>query len=153
MRVSVATRPVRDIMTHAPRTVEPSTPIGTLRELFERHDYNLFPVVSGSRLLGVVSKLDLLMAFRPGRRRHLSDVGAGPRRTVRDLMCRGLVVLEPGQLVERAVDLMVEHGMCALPVVERHPDGLSLVGIVSRGDVLRCLDVDEASREPEATAS
>jgi CBS domain-containing protein len=146
-------RTVRDIMAGTPVTVSPDLTIPALLELFEAHDFNLFPVVAENHLLGVVSKLDLLMAFRPGRRRHLSDVDARRRRTVRDIMSRGLVVVEPDHPVTRAVDLMVEHGMRALPVVERHPDGLRLLGLVSRGDALRCLVPGEVMSRAEAVAS
>jgi CBS domain-containing protein len=46
--------------------------------------------------------------------------------------------------VVKAVDLMVEQGLHSLPVVLRGPAGPTLVGIVSRKDVLRCLTVGGA---------
>ena len=52
----------------------------------------------------------------------------------------GVFTLEPGQLLEAAIDLMIETRLRSLPVVERPRGGAPrLVGMVSQGDVLRAL--------------
>jgi CBS domain-containing protein len=57
-------------------------------------------------------------------------------------MNRGIIAVEPDESVIAALDLMIETRRRSLPVVERHPAGPVLAGMVSRTDVLRCLTVD-----------
>jgi CBS domain-containing protein len=69
----ITERPIRAIMTPAPVSVRPETTIGELKALFERYDFNAFPVVDAQGILrGLVSKLDLLRAFRPDKRRGVA---------------------------------------------------------------------------------
>ena len=56
-------------------------------------------------------------------------------------MSRGIVALEPHESVVAALNLMIEAQRRSLPVVERHPAGPILVGMVSRSDVFQCLSV------------
>ena len=66
MKKRIESKAVREIMTPAPVTVRPDTSISDLKALFERYDFNAFPVVDEVGVLrGLVSKLDLLRVFRP----------------------------------------------------------------------------------------
>ncbi|MBN2251220.1 MAG: CBS domain-containing protein [Candidatus Altiarchaeota archaeon] len=53
--------------------------------------------------------------------------------TVKDIMTRDLVHVEPGDLATKARSIIRKHGYRALPVLEKG----RLAGIVSRGDILR----------------
>lgn len=142
MEKRVEERPIREVMTPAPVTVTPMTPLAELQEVLERHDYNALPVVDDTGLLlGMVTSLDLLAAFRPNRRRSAPGLETNPAERVEHVMRRGLVTVGPDDPVVKAVDLMVEQGLHSLPVVVRGPAGPALVGIVSRKDLLRCLTV------------
>ena len=58
---------VHEVMSAVPVTVAPSTSLTDLLTLFDRHDYNAFPVVGqGGELVGIVSKLDVLRRFVAG---------------------------------------------------------------------------------------
>ena len=143
MEKRVEERPVREVMTPAPVTVTPMTSLAELQDIFERHDYNALPVVDDQGLLtGMVTKLDLLAAFRPNRRRLTPGLETSPAERVEHIMRRGLVTVGPDDPVVKAVDLMVEQGLNSLPVVVRDETGPTLVGIVSRKDVLRCLTIE-----------
>lgn len=50
-------------MTSAVETVTRQVTMLELETLFERHDFNAFPVVEGGKMLGIVTKLDFLRAF------------------------------------------------------------------------------------------
>jgi CBS domain-containing protein len=117
---------VHEVMTPYPVTVAPTTSIGDLLARFDRHDFNTFPVVDErGRLVAIVSKLDvldLLLAGRGPANAHTMD----PTR-VADLMRAD------------AGALMVALKLRSLPVVERRGGRPTLVGILSRGDVLRGL--------------
>jgi CBS-domain-containing membrane protein len=52
----------------------------------------------------------------------------------RDVMTRDLVTVRPGTSVKSAVQILVDHGFAAVPVVDGED---RLVGIVSEADVLR----------------
>ena len=55
---------VHDIMSTSPVAVELRHLSVSLLALFDRYDFNAFPVVGqGNRLLGIVSKLDVLEVF------------------------------------------------------------------------------------------
>ena len=129
-------------MTPSPVSVRPETTIAELKALFERYDFNAFPVVDEQGILrGLVSKLDLLRVFRPDKRRGLAGLLPLWAERVEEVMSRGIVALEPHESVVAALDLLIEAQRRSLPVVERHPAGPILVGMVSRSDVFQCLSV------------
>jgi CBS domain-containing protein len=138
MQKRIESKAVREIMTPAPVTVRPDAGISDLKALFERYDFNAFPVVDELGVLrGLVSKLDLLRVFRPDwRRGGVSGVLALWAERVDDIMSRGIVAVEPDEPVETAVDLMIETRRRSLPVVERRAEGRVLVGMLSRTDLL-----------------
>jgi len=56
-------RKVTEIMTPAPYTVGEATPLTEVVQLMERHQIKRVPVVYGRRLVGIVSRADLLRAL------------------------------------------------------------------------------------------
>jgi CBS domain-containing protein len=53
----------RQFMRLDVKTVSRRTTMRELSELFERHDFNAFPVLEEGKMLGIVSKFDFLRAF------------------------------------------------------------------------------------------
>jgi CBS domain-containing protein len=136
----VTTMPVHEVMTRAPITVAPLTSIPDLIALFDRHDFNAFPVVDdGGIVRGIVTKLDVLRLLRPDQNFWLPAFAGVSSARVEDIMRRGVVSVEGTEPVVVAADLMVETRLRSLPVVQRKPEGPMLVGIVSQGDLLRGL--------------
>lgn len=134
------TTPVHEVMTHTPITVSPDTTVGDLMALFDRHDFNAFPVVDDrSVLLGIVSKLDVLRLFRPDASFRIPDLARISATRVRDIMRPGVITLEPEEALVGAADLMVETRLRCVPVVRRQSGVPVLVGVVSQGDLLRRL--------------
>jgi CBS-domain-containing membrane protein len=132
--------PVADVMTHQPVSVPLGATVGDVMALFDRHDFNAFPVIdTGAVVHGIVTKLDLLRAFRPDPSFQVSDVARLSAGRVEDIMRRGVVTVAPGDPAFRAADLMVETRLHSLPVVEHKGVGPVLVGIVSQADLLRAL--------------
>jgi CBS domain-containing protein len=120
--------------------VHPQTSIADLRALFDRFDFNAFPVVDEQGVLcGIVSKLDLLRSFRPDRRRGMAGLWALWAEHVEEIMSRGIIDVEPDEPVVAAVDLMIETRQRSLPVIERRAVGKVVVGMISRKDLLQCL--------------
>jgi CBS domain-containing protein len=56
-------RRVKEIMTPNPYTVTEATPVTEVVQLMERHRIKRVPVVCGRRLVGIVSRADLLRAL------------------------------------------------------------------------------------------
>ena len=134
---TVVTR-VHDIMSSAPTSVHTSTTIEQLLELFDRHDFNAFPVTNAANeLVGIVTKVDLLRALR------LTDEHEGRARaktsemSVGEIMRASVVSVDGEAPIGVAADAMVETGLRSIPVVLNRGDRPELVGMVSRGDVIR----------------
>jgi CBS domain-containing protein len=131
---------VHEIMSMTPITVGPATSVNELLAQFDRHDFNAFPVLDDTgRLLGIISKLDVLELFlagEPSAGAAMENLGAV---RVEDLMHPEIVSVEARAPISTAGAIMVANNLRSLPVVERHDDHLTLVGMVSRGDVLRGL--------------
>jgi CBS domain-containing membrane protein len=131
---------VHDTMSTSPVTVEPTTSIGQLLVLFDRYDFNAFPVVGqGNRLLGIISKLDVLRLLLGRGRSTPSATDVSTSTYVADVMRRRAVSVAPRDSVATAGNLMVVMNLRSLPVVERQDGRPVLVGMLSRGDVLRSL--------------
>lgn len=140
MSPHATTMPVYEVMTRAPVTVTPSTTVAELMTLFDRHDFNAFPVLDAKGVVsGIVTKLDVLRMLRPDQNLAVPGFATLGSGRVGDIMRRGVVCVEAEDPVVVAADLMVETRLHSLPVVRRNGGGPKLMGIVSRGDLLRGL--------------
>ena len=124
--------PVQNVMTGRVVLVFQEVPMAEVRSIATRYDYNAFPVVtSEGRLVGMVTKGDLLRVFREGLGNP--DVWLQP---VSRWMAHGVLALRPKDSVETAVTLMVDSGFRSLPVID---DDGKVVGIVSRNDLMQAI--------------
>jgi CBS domain-containing protein len=124
---------------HMTRDVTTVTRELTVRELgamFDRDDFNTYPVEEDGQIAGIVTKFDMLkcFAFTPSQMvpRYADLMG----RTVADLMISDFIYIRPDTKLTRVLQLMVEHRIRSIPVL----DGDSrLTGIIAREDILRAL--------------
>jgi CIC family chloride channel protein len=136
---------VREAMSKAVVTLSASDrPAEALAQLTSRGSamaHQGFPVMDGERVVGVVTRWDLL----EGTTANVA--------TVRDLVKRPVVVVSDGSSLREAADQLVRAGVGRLPVVSQ-ADPSKLVGILTRSDLLsaheRRLDaaVPQVSRLP-----
>ena len=148
-----ATMPILEVMTSEPITVRPETTVEELLTLFDRHDFNAFPVVAADGTLrGIVSKLDVLHLLHPDEQFRLPDPKTIAATPVSTIMRPGALTIEAEDPVVVAADLMVATGRRSLPVVKRGSGWPKLVGIVSRGDLLRGLRFELAKDTPRRVA-
>ncbi|MBI2963536.1 MAG: CBS domain-containing protein [Deltaproteobacteria bacterium] len=126
---------VEDFMTRSVVTISPAATIAEAQRLFVEHDFNCLPVVRDGKLVGVLTKLDLLKAFR-FRMTHVvppyASIVAEPVRTV---MTEDPATVRPDAPLTRVLEKMVNTRFRSFPVVL----GDELVGIISREDVMRGL--------------
>ena len=127
---------VGDYMTRTVKTVRRQVSVRELNQMFERDDFNTYPVEEDAQVVGLVTKFDLLrcFAFTPSqmvpRYRDLMN------RTVADIMTSTFIYVGADTKLTRVLQLMVEHRMRSIPAIDSDN---RLVGIIAREDVLRAL--------------
>jgi len=129
-------------MTHPVKTVARQTTLRELEALFQKHDFNAFPVVEGGEMVGLVTKFDFLKTFAFATGQMLPHYDELMSRTVGEVMTEAVVHVEPAAPLTRVLQLMVNLKARSFPVVA--PDH-HLVGIISREDIMRALE--EATEE------
>jgi len=123
-------------MTPSVTTVTRQITMGELGQLFEKHDFNSFPVVEDGKVLGIVTKFDFLRTFAFTTGQMLPHYDELMQRRVVEMMTEAVVHVEPEAPLTRVLQLMVSLKARSFPVIspERR-----LVGIISREDVMRAL--------------
>jgi CBS domain-containing protein len=136
---------VANNMTRTLRSVTPETTIGDLYRLFAADDFEAYPVVRDDTLLGMVSKLDALKVFAFATDRILPHYADGMATTVDQIMTTEIVTVDLDTKLQRVLQLMVEHRIKSLPVVDQWRN---LVGIIAREDVMRAMERWALRQEP-----
>lgn len=119
---SVAARMTKKVTTVSPEDTLPQV-YGQIVE----SGYCAFPVVKKKRLVGLISRRDLI---RSGAVR--SAIAGSSAKSVGDVMTKEVVTVSCGRPLADAARLMVDNDVSRLPVL----DGDMLVGILDRHDVL-----------------
>jgi acetoin utilization protein AcuB len=112
---------VRDVMHKEVRTIKPTEPASTAKELFRRYDINHLVVVDRKNVIGIVGDRDLI------------DIGSDT--PVQRAMAHPPVTISPDETIRKAAAIMTGHIIGSLPVVD---DG-KLVGIVTTFDLVALL--------------
>ncbi|MFN8635656.1 MAG: CBS domain-containing protein [Chloroflexota bacterium] len=153
----------RRIMSTRLFTVERGTPVREVIRLLIDQRISGVPVVDDGAVVGIISEGDLILRERAYRQRggmaflaqqlfeDHEKLAVEYRKAhglvAADVMTEPVITVLPGTPVEEIAHLMAERQIKRVPVVE----GDKLVGIVSRGDVLRAayerlLAVEEAQQ-------
>jgi len=144
---------VADIMKKDVITVKRETTLRELAEIFETRNIGSLPVVDDSGApIGIVTESDLIEQGRSlhiptvislfdwviplgGERSLERDIQKITAQTVGEIFSPELISISPSDPLSKAADIMSEHKLHALPVLE----GKKLVGIVARIDIIRTL--------------
>ena len=127
---------VEDHMTRDAKTVSRDLTLRELEDLFEKDDFNAYPVEEGSQVVGLVSKFDFLACF------VFTPASMVPRyddlmdQTVATVMTPDFIYVRGDTRLTRVLQLMVDHHIRSMPVIEGDQQ---LVGMISREDVMRAL--------------
>ena len=115
---------IREVMTTNPSCVSPEESIQSAARIMRDEDTGVVPVVEKSgRPVGVVTDRDIVV-------RAAAEDGQ-LNRPVREIVTGNLVCATPDMSTREAAELMSEHQVRRLPVIEND----HLVGIVSIGDL------------------
>ena len=135
---------VEDVMSE-PIGIAPETTLVEVERILEERRFNALPVVSvDGELLGVVSSLDVLGAFRFGDESMLPAYKTIMQRPVHRIMTENPLTTTPRARLSNVLEKLVTTRTKSLPVVD---DG-RLVGIVARHDVMHALGEAEAGGDP-----
>jgi CBS domain-containing protein len=127
---------VADSMTRNAKTVSRGLTLRKLEELFERDDFNAYPVEEASQIVGLVSKFDFLARFVFTPARMIPRYEDLMEQTVADIMTPDFIYVRGETRLTRVLQLMVDHRIRSMPVIE---DDQRLLGMISREDVMRAL--------------
>ena len=127
---------VADHMTRDVKTVTRDVSIRELGALFEKDDFNAYPVEEGSQVVGVVSKFDHLACFIFTPAHMMPRYDDLMKRTVADVMTSEFIYVGEDTKMTRVLQLMVGHRLRSIPVINSDQ---RLAGMISREDVMRAL--------------
>jgi acetoin utilization protein AcuB len=123
-------------------TIDAGTPVADAGVLMAGRGIRRLPVLSGGRLAGILSYSDL-------RALPAAEVTG---RTAGELMTRDPLTVSPDETIGRAAQIMLQHRISGLPVVDHHGE---LVGIITESDIFKLVVRDwlhKAGEEPEPYA-
>lgn len=136
MRTSLGGIPISRAMITDFRTLSPQDPLEQAIEHILAGFQQDFPIVEGDRLVGVLTRQDLLTALS-----H-----KGPQTLVEEVMQRRFETADPGEMLESVFARLQNCDCHSLPVVRNG----HLVGIVTMENVGEFLMIQSALREQRA---
>lgn len=148
----------RDIMTKDVVTVEPQTSVQAIAELLLKHRISAVPVVNQSgAMIGIVSEDDLMrrledvdqnrswwLSLFSSRYHDAADFVKARGQHAGDLATQPVVTLDEDTSINEIARLLERHNVKRAPVLR---DG-KLVGIVTRGDLMRTLAATRPHHPP-----
>lgn len=148
---------VRDVMSKDPVVLKPTATLREAAITLADESVGGCPVVDDqNRMIGMLSEVDILEALKTQHkelrmlmppeitfgisfveiikeREALAAFKEVESKIVQDIMTRDVYAVAANDNVERAIQMMVQHKVHRIPVVE----GGKLIGILTRGDILR----------------
>lgn len=120
---------VRDIMTSKVHSMGSDTKVAEAARMLTDLRVGGVPVVDGDRIVGVISKSDLVSPR--------SGLSSGGTRAVGEVMTHFVLTVRPEDPVTLAISRMLDAGIHRVVVVG---EGGKLAGMLSSTDVLRAIE-------------
>lgn len=115
---------IKDVMTREVQVIGPDDTVRQAAQQMREGNFGLLPVQENDRMIGAISDRDIAI-------RVIADGKDGDTR-VREVMSEGIVWAYEDDSVDHAAELMSEHQIRRLPIVNADK---RLVGIMALGDV------------------
>ncbi len=128
---------VCDWMTPNPITIDIKTTLPEAHKLMKECHIRRLPVVDHGKVVGILTQGDIREAS-PSDATSLSIFELNyllAKLNVEKIMTRDPITIAPGATIREAAQLMLEHKIGGLPVVENE----KLVGIITESDIFRVL--------------
>lgn len=123
---------VKDIMTHEVKTVNPQDSVSDVLKNMFQHKHMGYPVYQDGNLLGIITFHDISKVQEEER-----------DKPVEQFMTRDLIITKPNEELTLTLEKMTLNNIGRLPVL----DGGRLVGIVSKTDIMKAMDIRKANFE------
>ncbi|QDT00442.1 CBS domain-containing protein [Adhaeretor mobilis] len=131
---------ITHIMSKDLQTINSQTPLSTVGKIFAESGFHHLPVVSGEKLVGIVSFVDLMrVSFK-------DSFGVTAQQTVYDVLDRTLdveaimtknpVTVCSNDTIKHAASILARGDFHALPIVG---DDQQLLGLVTSADLINYL--------------
>ena len=114
---------VGQIMSYGVHTLPPDTTVAEAAEMMRRYGHEGFPVVEEGRIVGILTRGQIDKALQLGF----------DNLSINFYMYKGAVSVRPDDPVPKLQDVMMEHSLGQVPVVE----GGKIIGIVTRTDLIK----------------
>ncbi|MEP1096339.1 MAG: CBS domain-containing protein [Cyclobacteriaceae bacterium] len=127
---------VSQIMTTEVQTVGINNSLQDANNLFSKHRIRHIPVVSGEKLIGILSHTDILrISFGNtfGDEQQGGDEAIFDMLSINQVMKHSPVTVSPDDTLKQVAELLAEKEFHALPVV----DNEKLVGIITTTDIIK----------------
>jgi len=115
---------VRDVMNTNVVVAKLEATIREASEVMDKYNIGSLVVVGEKGIAGIITEHNVLETVAANKNPDETKVG--------DVMSPEVVTVSPDSTIEQAVDLMVEHKIKKLPVVE----GDKLLGIITASDII-----------------
>ena len=123
-------------MTSSPISVNLTNGIGDVVQIFEENKIHHLPVVSGDRLIGMISKTDIeRIPYVNGYNEEGVTTMVNEMLKLEQVMTKQVDTVQVDDQIKEAAQLLAKGEYHALPVL----DGQQLTGIVTSTDVIKYL--------------
>jgi acetoin utilization protein AcuB len=139
MSENLVHRPVADIMTPYLITCAPWTTLAEVSELMAKNHIRRLPVIDEERLVGIITREDVLASESTKGSYHKSTEELQRRRSavaVQAVMSKKPLTVYESDTIGHAAELMMDNKIGVVPVIGA--DG-KLVGIVTESDIFRAI--------------
>lgn len=140
----------KDIMTKEVITVEPETSVEEAAELMSQYNISGLPVLENGKMIGIVTEKDLIVKdkklhfpeyinliggiiYLESYKKFKEEFKKYVAVKVKDLMTKNVETISPDTPESEIAEIMSKEEVNRVPVL----DGDELVGIVTRGDLIK----------------
>ena len=109
-------------------TISPEAPVLEAIRVMAERGIGALPVVKDGQVVGIVSERDYA-------RKVILRGRSSAETPVRDIMSSPVIAIGPDQAVPNCMELMTEHRIRHLPVIEKG----RLIGMISIGDIVKAV--------------
>jgi CBS domain-containing protein len=114
-----------DVMSREVQTIQPSTLLVEAARIMAEHDIGFLSVVDEGTLVGVLTDRDIV-------ERGVAEACNPAQVAVSDVMSVEIVCCYPGQSLDDVKQLMAEHGISRVPVID---ESYALLGVIRRSAI------------------
>lgn len=131
--------PVSSIMSTDLMVVQSDDKVVIVRDIMEINEIHHVPVVNFNKIVGLISKSDLLHFLKGMNYNSYQDLMNDVRLKnyiAEEIMTEDLECLQPEDSIEKAIELFQKNRFHAIPIVK---DDHSLVGILTTFDIINMM--------------